>query len=344
MPDAVSRKFRPAVCHPTRTRITADGRCESCYRKDRPRRRKPAVCHPDRPAVAKGWCLKCYDQQRVKKPRPTLATNCPHTDRPHRAHGLCDQCYTKLRISKDPAARREWYRQWRLAHPGAAAAATRRSYQKHREKRQAEGRAQGKIAYAKDPRKFIERQRPITLRGKYKMTEDGFQARLAYQQAACAICMMGDPSAGNKRVKRFCVDHVDVAGMTVVRGLLCYPCNIGLGLLRDDAAILLRAADYLDRSPESALPYPCSAADYEVLLRCQRGQCAICFVSDPPRQQNRRRPLDEDHDHQTGLTRGLLCPLCNKALGKFQHAPAVLRAAARYLELWGKEGRVRESP
>lgn len=51
--------------------------------------------------------------------------------------------------------------------------------------------------------------------------------------------------------------------------------------------------------------------EYDRMLSEQDGLCAICRK--PP--INRR--LAVDHDHDTGLVRGLLCPPCNRALEKY---------------------------
>lgn len=42
--------------------------------------------------------------------------------------------------------------------------------------------------------------------------------------------------------------------------------------------------------------------------------------------------LVPDHDHTTGLLRGVLCGNCNRALGLLQDSPTILRALAQYLE------------
>ena len=52
--------------------------------------------------------------------------------------------------------------------------------------------------------------------------------------------------------------------------------------------------------------------EYDEILEWQRGVCAIC--GRPPG----RTRLAVDHNHKTGLVRGLLCWTCNTALGKFR--------------------------
>lgn len=67
--------------------------------------------------------------------------------------------------------------------------------------------------------------------------------------------------------------------------------------------------------------------EYELLLACQDGRCAICGG------QPRKHLLSVDHDHKTGEVRGLLCSRCNhRLLGSANDDPARLRRAADYLE------------
>jgi hypothetical protein len=63
-----------------------------------------------------------------------------------------------------------------------------------------------------------------------------YERMLDEQDGHCAIC----PSTEDLHV-----DHCHSTG--VVRGLLCGPCNRGIGLLRDDTERLLAAARYLSR-------------------------------------------------------------------------------------------------
>lgn len=64
----------------------------------------------------------------------------------------------------------------------------------------------------------------------------------------------------------------------------------------------------------------------DAMVRAQSGRCAVCtdpFVGGT---------FAVDHCHTTGEVRGLLCNNCNNGLGRFLDSPALLRAAAEYLE------------
>lgn len=52
--------------------------------------------------------------------------------------------------------------------------------------------------------------------------------------------------------------------------------------------------------------------------------CEVCGTDDGR--------LVNDHDHATGKWRGILCHLCNKALGQAKDSPQRLRDLADYLE------------
>jgi Autographiviridae endonuclease VII len=62
-------------------------------------------------------------------------------------------------------------------------------------------------------------------------------------------------------------------------------------------------------------------------LEKQKSRCAICKA----RFTDTRLGACWDHDHKTGCDRGLLCSLCNVALGLFQDSVDVLDAAKSYL-------------
>lgn len=81
---------------------------------------------------------------------------------------------------------------------------------------------------------------------RYGITPADYDRMLAEQDGACAICGTTDPSA-DTRSTRLSVDHDHETGE--VRGLLCGPCNRGLGYFGDNPDRLRRAADYLAKEP-----------------------------------------------------------------------------------------------
>lgn len=72
--------------------------------------------------------------------------------------------------------------------------------------------------------------------------------------------------------------------------------------------------------------YGMTEEDYHALMGAQGGRCAVC------RGDFTGRSPHVDHDHETGAVRGILCFVCNTAIGKMRDDPALLRAAADYLE------------
>ena len=99
--------------------------------------------------------------------------------------------------------------------------------------------------------------------------------------------------------------------------------------------------EYYQRNKESALQYSkmyrhknrnvirqkkynITQEIFDSMMVQQNNSCAIChtiFTQTP----------DTDHDHTTGIVRGLLCRVCNRGLGLFQDRPILLLSAAKYL-------------
>lgn len=78
--------------------------------------------------------------------------------------------------------------------------------------------------------------------------------------------------------------------------------------------------------------YGITLEDYEALLEAQNGVCAIC--GDPEKTKDKDggpRKMPVDHDHETGVIRGLLCTPCNRALGMLKDDVKVLRRAIVYI-------------
>jgi len=74
---------------------------------------------------------------------------------------------------------------------------------------------------------------------RYGLTREDYDRILEAQGARCAICGVLGAETG----RALAVDHNYRTGR--VRGLLCVPCNCGIGQLRDDPERARRATEYL---------------------------------------------------------------------------------------------------
>lgn len=81
------------------------------------------------------------------------------------------------------------------------------------------------------------------LRRMYGINDADYDTLFEAQGGKCAIC--GSADSGRKGQPLF-VDHDHSTGK--VRGLLCWPCNRGLGFLGDDAEGVRKALVYLETS------------------------------------------------------------------------------------------------
>jgi hypothetical protein len=91
--------------------------------------------------------------------------------------------------------------------------------------------------------------------------------------------------------------------------------------------------------------YGITEGEYARVLQFQGGRCAIC------QRAPKRWRLGIDHDHKTGLFRGLLCMLCNRALALLQDNAETAVRASEYIyrhpatlaldgQSYGRTGRV----
>lgn len=242
-------------------------------------------------------------------------------------------------------------RQWRKDNPELSAQQAKDRYQ-----RDPTATAERVKKWQKShPEQWQRIQRSARLR-RYGLTIEDYDSLHSSQEGSCAICESEDPKAKNGSQKNldFAVDHSHTTGM--VRGLLCNPCNTGLGGFRDSSELLERAIAYLRQQPpivsseppkprEYASPQEAKRAynraynlkasfgitldDYEALRIIQEGACAICKESTAkaPRGGN----FAVDHCHRTGVIRGLLCFPCNAGVGNFRDDPEVIKKAITYL-------------
>jgi hypothetical protein len=86
---------------------------------------------------------------------------------------------------------------------------------------------------------YLRAIRNAHLKRQYEITVDEYNEMLANQHGVCAICNTTCPSFDN-----LAVDHNHATGK--VRGLLCKPCNTGLGAFKDRPDLLNLAIIYLE--------------------------------------------------------------------------------------------------
>ena len=95
------------------------------------------------------------------------------------------------------------------------------------------------LAWQKDnPERYAQNLRRTNLKKKYGLTPETWDELLEQQGNRCAICGEAKPRGG------WHTDHCHETG--IVRGILCSPCNRGIGYLKDSASVLRNAIDYLE--------------------------------------------------------------------------------------------------
>lgn len=132
-------------------------------------------------------------------------------------------------------------RSWRAANLEQARAYGRENSRKWREANPELAREKNRRWYAANSEKARESVRRTTLKTKYGLTQEQWDALFAAQGFCCAICKATEP-----RGKRgWHTDHCHTNGH--VRGILCLGCNSALGYMQDDPTRLRAAADFLDK-------------------------------------------------------------------------------------------------
>lgn len=106
---------------------------------------------------------------------------------------------------------------------------------------------------------YPEKQRFFFMQWKYGLTQQEFRKILALQEGKCAVC--GTQSSdverpgftrSGKKNKGLVVDHDHNTG--AIRGLLCDRCNRAIGLLRESAMVLAKAAAYVEKMGLNYIP------------------------------------------------------------------------------------------
>lgn len=89
-----------------------------------------------------------------------------------------------------------------------------------------------------------EYERTAKLMAKYGLTHEDYLRLLKEQDGKCAICRTDNP---RQRSEHFHIDHNHETGE--IRGLLCSPCNQGLGYFQENVEVMAKAIAYLAGQP-----------------------------------------------------------------------------------------------
>lgn len=144
----------------------------------------------------------------------------------------CKACMKVFNSTEEvKSQKREKVKEWRERNPEKRAEQKKRHYEKNKEK----VLQRSKDWYYAN----TDRYRNRTMLRKYGITLKQCEALKEKQEYRCALC--GDHESANKQ--GLVVDHCHVSGE--VRKLLCPPCNVGLGMFKDNPELLLKAADYI---------------------------------------------------------------------------------------------------
>jgi len=138
--------------------------------------------------------------------------------------------YSRRWRKRNPEKYRDAVHKWRTKNPEKVRAMEARRVSYHREYMREWKKRHYDFAKGKDAQ----------LRIKFGITYADYQEMVRAQDGGCAICGEECPSG-----RQLAVDHDHATGR--VRGLLCGPCNSGLGHFRDRVALLRAAADYLEK-------------------------------------------------------------------------------------------------
>jgi hypothetical protein len=165
-------------------------------------------------------------------------------------------------------------------------------------------------------------------------TPDYFKACVSAQLNRCAICVQ--EFGGSRRPQ---ADHDHSTGNP--RGVLCTRCNQYLGWVERHPALLTKILDYLEEYKGQCLAQPGylnrdakhrwinTGHTPEYYLSCLEKQGYTCVTCGCDLHA---RKAHADHDHATGLPRGVLCVKCNLLVGKTECYFELLEPMRNYLK------------
>jgi hypothetical protein len=144
--------------------------------------------------------------------------------------------YAKIYREANPEKMAEYKRDWRAAKGQKVITEERRMYHRERYRANREMYNARQREYRKaHPEKSYERQ----LKTRCGMSLAEKREMFELQKEKCKICLCKIEFLSSH------VDHIHGSNPSVIRGLLCGPCNRAIGLFKDNPESLERAAAYL---------------------------------------------------------------------------------------------------
>jgi hypothetical protein len=134
---------------------------------------------------------------------------------------------------------KEFYKRWtsrKNRHEQCAACKTELRHEQEAlrgEKYSTEWKRKNRVAYFRGQDKYYAKKRGLTW--------EQYMLAVKEQDGLCAIC--GKPNTMKGKDRRLTIDHDHKTEQ--FRGLICQPCNFGLGGFRDNPESLLAAVRYL---------------------------------------------------------------------------------------------------
>lgn len=95
----------------------------------------------------------------------------------------------------------------------------------------------------RNPEAHVAAEENARLMYRFGIRQADYDRMYVEQDGKCAICGSEGGLRRGDKVRRLHVDHCHATGE--VRSLLCRPCNVALGHMKDDPDLLIAAAFYL---------------------------------------------------------------------------------------------------
>lgn len=140
------------------------------------------------------------------------------------------------RIERHRIASLKWMQQYRLNNREKANEKVRNYYYKNKEKIN---------FYQRKRRKDLGLDKKYKLKNRYGLSLEDYNKLVTKQNGRCAICL------NCIFRENLAVDHNHLTNQ--IRGLLCKPCNLGLGNFKDNIFNLENAIIYLRRNTNVAI-------------------------------------------------------------------------------------------